>query len=126
MKITLELTTVEDARRVIDFVAAGYPSSFTAANTGTHTATVVTTATPAATNRLVSEETTNGAVTIEAVKEAVVDAVKRIQAKQTDGNSNATAHVINKLEEVCQCKKVGDIPADKYADAVAGLNTLAV
>lgn len=73
-----------------------------------------------------SVETAPARIDIQGVREAVQAAVQRIDAKFTEGNSNATGRIINLLDGICGCKKVTDIPSDKYPAVIEGLATLGV
>ena len=65
-------------------------------------------------------------VDIQEVRAAVQQAVQRLDAMYTHGNSNSTGRIINRLDEICGCKKVTDIPFGRYSDVIAGLATLGV
>lgn len=73
-----------------------------------------------------SVETALTRIDIQEVREAVQAAVQRIDAGCTSGNSNATGHIINLLNDICGCKKVTDIPSDQYPAVIEGLATLGV
>lgn len=148
MNITLTGLSAEQARRVIDFVdGGGAPLAVTnfTYDPGTETPPLSPVAASSVSesnarqmglsdvyNADSLEEvrvpitSPTGPISIETVKEAVVEAVNRIDAAQPEGNPNAAAYVVNLLDSVCGCKKVKDIAPEHYEIVVQELNKLGV
>jgi hypothetical protein len=129
MEITLKNLSVEQARRVLDFVESSNGAT-TAYTSTSNPSTEVPPLSPVAASSAPPVEpapaTAADPVDVQAVREAVRDTVNRINASQPDGNANATAHIVNTLDAVCGCKKVTDIAPEQYGLVIEALAKLGV